>query len=331
MKNKLIDRPTTEADTQKTAFLPILLATVCLTLTLLSAVIDRFVYPFGGEILSPALAQIIILLIPTYLCIMIASPESSAIEQMRGIGIGSLHAEYIFFMIFASMFTITSSLLLDMLFGGVTHNAEGFTLLATFTAGEGDHTAAYPYLIFVYAIIPAVAEELLFRGIVFSEMKKISRPVAVCVSSVLHALFAFSLGNLPSALLSGGIYCFILVTTGSLQACMIVHFIYNVFALFLGTNISAYFISTPSKGLLIIIVIAAWLLSSALFFGESSRIYRENAKNKASDKTAPHSCRLFSKNTVRELLDTFSLKSTLICGIVCIALYISILIICSLK
>jgi membrane protease YdiL (CAAX protease family) len=327
MRNTFFDRTRSQANAQSKAFLSILLTAICLALTLLSAIIDKWVYPFGSEMLSPALAQIILLLIPTYLCIMLSSPEKSATEQMRGIGIGRLRAEHIFFMIFATMFAITTALLLNMIFGGVAHNAKGFTLLATFTAGKGDYSSSYPYLIFVYALIPAVAEEVLFRGLIFSETEKISRPSAVCISSILYALFAFSLGNLPSALILGGIYCFALITTEALQACIIVHFIYNLFSLFLGTNISAFFTSSPSKGLLLVIAIAAWILSTALFFGESARIYREKAKNNNHDISATSAHRLFSKDTLSELLGVVTHKPTLICLIACILLYATILII----
>jgi thioredoxin 1 len=58
MRNTFFDRTRSQANAQSKAFLPILLTAICLALTLLSAIIDKWVYPFGSEMLSPALAQI---------------------------------------------------------------------------------------------------------------------------------------------------------------------------------------------------------------------------------------------------------------------------------
>lgn len=327
MKNKLFKVNISEEEVRNEGFLPMLLASVSLFLTLLAAVIDKFIYPFGGDMLSPAIAQIIILLIPAYLCVMLTSYGRSSFEQIKSLGIGKLHAEYIFFMIFTAMFTITTSLLLDMVFCGVVPSSSGFTLFAAFTAGVGEYTVSYPYIILVYAIFPAIVEEFMFRGVIFSELRKISVPFAICVSSPLYALFSFAPSRLPSALFVGSVYCFILMTSNSLQSCMIVHFFYNIFSLFWGTNISAYFLSSQSRALLIITVIAAWLISASLFFAESSRIYRtKSAKSSANSFDFIKVFRI--RNIWQDSLSTFSFKPTLICGIACIVLYMAIMIIC---
>ncbi|MBQ8409680.1 MAG: CPBP family intramembrane metalloprotease [Clostridia bacterium] len=315
---------------RKEGFLPLLLAAVAMLITLIATVIDKFIYPFGGDMLSPALGQIIILLIPTYLCILFLSPEKTAGEQIKALGIGKLHAQYVFFMIFAAMFTVTTSLLLNILFYGVASSAKGFTLLAAFTAGVGEYAVNYPYLITVYVLIPSILEEAVFRGVIFGELKKISLPVAIVLSSLISALFAFTLGGLPAAIFCGLTYCFVRMTTRCLQASMIVHLVYNLYALLLGTNVSAYFLSSQNNTLLIVIILAAWLVSASLFFTEAARLYKEKAEKVSAGEEQPTLPKTSFKKLWCDLLSVFTFKPTAVCAIACAALYVAIMIVCAL-
>ena len=308
--------PNLPADSKKEAFLPLLLATVCMILALLAVIIDKFIYRFGGELLSPLLSQVIILLIPMYLCMLLIFPERSPAYQLRAVGMARLRAEYIFFMIFTSMFLITTSLVLNVIFGGVYPISEGFTLLGTFTAGVGEYTVSYPYLIIVYALIPAIVEELLFRGLIYSLLSNISESLAISVSSVISALFAFSIGGFPAALFCSLTYCFIRYTTGAVQACMIVHFVFNLYAVFAQTNLAKYFVTSQNLLLLVIVIVTVWLISSALFFSESARIYRLKAERIKNGAEGSGISKPDFKKILQELKDVISYRPTLISSIV---------------
>jgi len=309
------------------AFLPILLATVCMVIAFLSMIIDRFIFPYGNELLSPAIAQFIILLLPAYLCLLLTSPHRSFYQQMTDIGMGRIRADCVFLIIFASLFMISTSLLLNIVFGGVYSAADGFSLLGGFVAGKNDYTVSYVYLVAVYALIPALCEEFVFRGLIYSELSRVNETFAAVLSSLISACFAFSLGGLPAAILCGVTYCFILHTTRSLQACMIVHFVCNLFGLFMGTNICRYFLSSQNNTLLIIILVLAWLVSCALFFAEVCKIYRKRAasiKNNASNETLP---RVKPQTLSYDMAGAMIFKPTLIVSIVFVAFYIATMVI----
>ena len=289
-------------------------------ITLLVAVINSFIFPFHSQLLSPVICQILILLIPAYLSMTFLAPEQSLSQRIRGIGFARLRADYIFFILFTAIFAVTGAQLLDMLFGGTLEAAKGFTVLASFTAGVDEYATNYPYLILAYAIFPAIIEEIVFRGVIFSELKKISTPTAVVISSLISALFAFRLGGLPSALFCALIYCFVRLTTGSLQACIIVHFIYNLYALLLGTNMAAYFHSAGSKFLPVAICIGAWLIGASLFFTESAKIYRAKSDRvTAGEETGIK--KTDWKALKNELLGTLGFRPTLICLVCFLVLF----------
>ena len=325
MKNKIKKIKKTIGEIPATpderAFLPILLVTVCMTVAFIAMIIDRFIFSFGNDLLSPIIAQLVAMLIPAYLCMLLLCPEKKLSAQLKGIGMARIGHEYVFFLIFSALFVITTALLLNIIFGGVYDSAKGFTLLGTFTAGENEYTVNVLYLVAVYAVIPAVIDELVFRGIVYSELRGISEGLAICVSSLFSALFAFTLGGLPSALFCALAYCFIRFTTGSLLSCIIVHFSYNLYALFLATNVSKYFISAQNTALLTVIIVGAWLISTALFVSESARVYRTKAGKIADGEQASEVPRIKPRELLIEAKGAFIYPPTLVCAIITLVLY----------
>ena len=325
MKKTEIKKPKPTVYTRREGFAPMLFAAASATIALIAAVIDKFIFPFGQEPLSPLIAQILILLIPAYILIALMLPQKSLAEQMKEMGIRRLRAEYIFFVIFAAFFAITTSLILNMIFGGLHSAAKGFTVLGAFRAGDNDYSVSPLYLIITYAFIPAFIEELAFRGFVFIQAKKVSVPVACLLSSAIYALFFFSPAQIPAALVGGLILSLVLATTDSLVACMLVHFIYNLFALFWQTNFSQYFITANQKLLPVVIVAAAWLLACVLFFTEAARIYKARADKKDQSTLDADASKPFSfKALWGDIKAIFAYKPTLISLIVFAMIYIAI-------
>ena len=64
---------------------------------------------------------------------------------------------------------------------------------------------------------------------------------------------------------------------------MAVHLCYNLFGIFVQAGLSGYCRSTGSIGLLVVILVALLLLSSAFFCGEVSRILRHRARTDLLD------------------------------------------------
>ena len=324
VKEKILRAP---VEPRKEGFLPLLLCTVSMAIALLAVIIDKFIYRFGGELLAPMLSQLIILLIPAYMFTLIILPEGSTASKLRSLGISRLRAEYVFFMIFTALFMISTSLVMNIIFGGVYTASEGFTLLGAFTAGVGEYTVSYPYLIIVYAAIPAIVEEIVFRGLLYTTLSKVSEGVAVCLSSIISAAFTFSIGGFPAALFCSLTYCFVRHTTRSLQSCMIVHFIFNLYAIFAQTNLSKYFLSSQNLVLLIIVVVAALLVSAALFFSETARVYRGFAKKiKEGEETSGLSAPDFKK-LLEDGRSVLLYRPTLICTVVFLASFLAITVI----
>ena len=305
--------------------IPVFLCLVCMSAVLIAALINAFVYSFESALLAPVILEIVAIVFPCYLILLTVHSQKTTAEQFKAVGFHAFGVRYIFFILFGALFMMSASAVISILFGGVYSFADGLTLLGTFTAGSNDYTASIPYLILAYALIPAIAEEFLLRGMVFSSLRGMGFAAAAVISAVLSGLVSFSLGGFIPAAFIGLVACFVLYTTGSLWACMIVRFIFNLYRLFLEVNISAYFVSSSSRELLIVVMLAALLIFGALFFGECARLYKEKA-DRAKSGESEHST-LALRGFVPDIKKTVAYRPTAIMAICCAAVFAAVVIV----
>lgn len=307
--------------------LPLLVSAILFAVSIFALITNTFIHRFSSELLSPVILQIVALVIPSYLAVMLSSSNKSTSAQLKEIGCRVIRADHVFFIIFAALFTMCASLVLTLALGGATNAARGITLLGTFTAGVNEFTVSAPYLILTYVIIPAIAEEVLFRGVLFSRLEKISFPFAAFISCILSALYSFSLGGFIPALFVSLMSVIVLYTTGSLVACMIVHALVNLYKLFLEANISAYFISSLNNLLLIVTVAIAFSLSATLFFSEGARIFREKSQNIASGNAKSAKKLLGIKRVLLDARAMLAYTPNLVFSVICLASFTAAVII----
>lgn len=124
------------------------------------------------------------------------------------------------------------------------------------------------------AVIPAILEELFFRGIVAAEYERRGSGRALLMSALLFALCHFDLHNLPVYLFSGAIFMLVLFATDSLIATMILHLCYNLVSLLGQRYLNAFYDITGSMELFLFTLILIFLIALVLFFRFAAGIYR---------------------------------------------------------
>jgi len=134
------------------------------------------------------------------------------------------------------------------------------------------------------AVVPALVEELLFRGLLLPSLEKLGRWPAVLASGILFALPHARLMALPAHLLLGILLGWLVLLTGNLYASMLFHGVYNAAII-----LSAYFFTTPSadagglpaiKEALDVLPIAVILLGAFLLLSYAAM---ERGRNKGRD------------------------------------------------
>lgn len=100
------------------------------------------------------------------------------------------------------------------------------------TAGLPNNTFGWFLVnVLISATLPAVLEELVFRGIVFGGLKKHGFWFACLISSFAFMFVHLSLGSVVYPIIMGIVFCLINKKTGSILYSMIVHFCNNFIVL----------------------------------------------------------------------------------------------------
>lgn len=116
------------------------------------------------------------------------------------------------------------------------HRAEMTTFMTTFSS-----TADLMVALLVIAIIPAIGEEFVFRGLFQNELRHITRNahVSIWLAALLFSAFHVQFFGFVPRLLLGVLFGYLYLWSGSLVLAMFAHFVNNAFAV-----LSLYFYQT---------------------------------------------------------------------------------------
>lgn len=82
--------------------------------------------------------------------------------------------------------------------------------------------------IFAIAMLPAIFEELIFRGIIFNGLKAYGKKKAIIYSALLFSLMHASISQTIYPILAGCIFALVVYKTGNILYSMIIHFCNNL-------------------------------------------------------------------------------------------------------
>jgi membrane protease YdiL (CAAX protease family) len=138
-------------------------------------------------------------------------------------------------------------------------------------------TPAQILLLFLSAsLVPAVAEEILFRGFLIRSLGLFRRSLSVLMSALTFALMHFSVTGFPLFFICGLILSMVYVSTGSLSVCIGVHFLCNAFW-FLSETVEVYlphYGAFVTRGAFTVCVLLC--ISGIPFLKENMRVFFED-------------------------------------------------------
>ena len=135
------------------------------------------------------------------------------------------------------------------------------------------------YLMLAYALVPAVAEEFVFRTAVLVSYQEsgCGTMTALLASTLLFTMMHFSLSSFPVVFLGGLVFGMVTYTTRSVLSAMIAHFLYNLYELFGAPYIMALIKKPENIVFFLFALITLLLLFSILTCSEAERIHRRDA------------------------------------------------------
>lgn len=122
--------------------------------------------------------------------------------------------------------------------------------------------AQYAFALLCAALIPAVSEELVFRGLLLQWLRQRGEKLAVIVSALVFALMHRSLHAFPALLVIGLMLSILTLRHRGLFLPMLFHFVYNLSVVVLTAAGGAFTLPAVLLGSVIAVVSARYLLRS---------------------------------------------------------------------
>ncbi|MBE6541533.1 MAG: CPBP family intramembrane metalloprotease [Ruminococcaceae bacterium] len=187
----------------------------------------------------------------------------------------------ILYILYSTVFMLSGVLIISMVM---------YTLIPdTFEAASASGYAAFAmngrffdtaYLILTFAVLPAVCEEFLFRGIMIGEYESGGAGLAIVVSTIMFAMSHFSFARFPVYFFSGLVLGGVLYATRSLAASILIHLINNTVVL-LCEDYVLHIVDKQNVSLVLFALIlgAVFIVSGMLMCYEAQNIYRGYAED----------------------------------------------------
>lgn len=81
--------------------------------------------------------------------------------------------------------------------------------------------------VIVFAIVPAIVEEYIFRGAILGAYMNVDVKASILISSIFFALLHFSLGSVLYGFLFGCLFAYVRIVTGNMLYSIIMHCAFN--------------------------------------------------------------------------------------------------------
>lgn len=145
--------------------------------------------------------------------------------------------------------------------------------LLLFEGGFAGNEKEVVYLCLSLAVIPAFAEEFLFRGVLLREYRSYGMLCSIVVTSFFFAMLHFDVLLFPFYFLAGMALGFTAYCTRSAFASGVVHALYNLFSFFVLPIINNFLSLEGGKIAVFYSVVVLFLLFLMLAFGEAERLF----------------------------------------------------------
>ena len=250
---------------------PALLVFATYALLLFSKIVDLTLINRENEYYTVVILQLMIFLLPGAIWCKYRGDG-----YIRGLRMRLPRPSSFLLMLSATLLMISGGLLLSVAFGGLESLSQNFSLYDTFISKSNGTVPSNIYLLIAYAVIPAICEEFIFRGILCHEYERGGVVRAVTFSALFFAMLHFNPINILTYLFSGAVLALVLYASRSLFAAIITHLLYNIFGLFGQRYMNTLYKITGSETFFIFIVAFAFLLSAALFCRQAAKLYKKH-------------------------------------------------------
>lgn len=192
------------------------------------------------------------------------------------------------YLLYATVFLVCGSFLISIFMYNTFPDAFASSSVTEYAAfALNNRFFDVVYLFVTFALLPAVTEEFMFRGIVNGEYEHSGVGLAVIMSSIVFAMSHFSVARFPVYFFAGIVISVVSYTTRSLFASIIIHTVNNAVVL-LCEKYVLRIVDKQNVSMMLLIIIsgAAAIAFLMLMCYESYGIYKGYGENNVPSEYA---------------------------------------------
>ncbi len=283
-----------------------LLVVVVYTLLLLSRYIPLDSLMFKDNIyLSMIILQVMIFVLPGIFYCKLRG--KSVTDNLR---LKSISPSKIWFVFSCFGVLVFGSTLINTATFRLFDGAGQYSLYNTYVP-SGSGWTDIVYVVIAFAVLPAITEEFIFRGVILSEYSDYGVGIAIIVSAVTFSMLHFNLNQFFIYLYCGIVVAYAVYVTGSLLAAVLLHLLNNVYAIFF-ESVLWDVIKAPNSIIFFLFVVATlFMVFLVLSFNSAENIlYTAGIKG---EKSPPESKK--REGGIKLVFETFLSPSFLACVI----------------
>ncbi len=220
--------------------------------------------------LAVIILQIVIFIIPGILYCKLRGKEFTPRVRVNGFG-----PQKLWFSVSAFFVLAFGSALVKLGLYAIGYYSQQYTLYENYLPKDASSLANVLYIIIAIAIIPAITEEFIFRGIILGEYSAMgtSHAVAVMLSSALFAMLHFNFYHFPVYFYGGIVLGYTVLICDSAICAMIVHLLNNTFSLLFEPQLLRLISQTDSLVFVLFVLTIVFLVFLILMLQSAERIY----------------------------------------------------------
>lgn len=253
---------------------PAILLLIVFILLSLSGLLSKGASTVNDVFFTNMILQVLIFILPALFYCLIR--RRSVTLKSYTFSIMPLHP---LFLVSVFCVMVLGSTLINLGVAALTDSTREFGNTASSTlTGITDATSAL-HVIFSLCIVPAIAEEFFFRGVLLSEYTDENPTAAVLLTTIVFAASHFELSQFPTYLFNGLLLAFTLRITRSLLSPILIHCAVNLFNIFLLPYLWQVTLA-PLGPLFTVFIVVGLLLAFALVaLREAEQIYTNYASD----------------------------------------------------
>lgn len=221
--------------------------------------------------LAVIIMQIIIFLIPGILYCKLRGKDLTPSLRLKP----RLSPSKLWLTVTSFFVLVSGSALIKLFLYSIGYYSTQYSLYQNYIPTSISGFANVLYIVVAIALMPAITEEFVFRGILLGEYSSLGcgKLSSICITALLFSMLHFDIFQLPVFFFGGVVLAFVTFVTDSLVCAVAIHFMNNVFSLLFESRLLKMISQTDSVIFVLFVLAVVFLVFTVFTLQSTERTY----------------------------------------------------------